>query len=82
MKQRIIANGYSRLRNHPEFQSRLRQLQADICGRHASELASAGFFRRLVLRWQMWLEFRRERRKFVPSPGSLYSGKLSAGAWL
>jgi hypothetical protein len=56
----------------------LRQLRADLRARHARELASAGFFRRLALHWRIWREFRRERRKLTPSPGSLYASRLSA----
>jgi hypothetical protein len=79
MKHRIVADGADKLHSSPELQARLRQLRADIRERHASELASAGFFRRLILQWQIWMEFRRERRKIVPSSGSLYASRLSAG---
>lgn len=46
--------------------------------RHAAELAEAGFFQRLLLRWRIAREFRRERRKIEPSAGSLYSSQVMA----
>jgi len=58
-----------------EFQARVRELHESIQARHAAELAAAGFFRRLLLGWRIAAEFRRERRKIEPSPGSLYSNQ-------
>jgi hypothetical protein len=73
MKQRIVADGEGRLHGDADFKARLRQLQASVHERHAGEFARAGFFRRLILRWQIWREFRQERRKIVPSAGALYA---------
>ena len=78
MKPRFVADGESRLRRSPEFQARLRALRDTIRARHAAELAETGVFRRLVLRWRIAAEFRRERRKIEPSPGSLYSSQIAA----
>ncbi len=78
MKHQIVSDGAKRLQRSPEFQERLRQLQISIRERHASELASAGFFRGLILRWQILREFRRERRTLVPSAHSLYSSRIAA----
>ena len=78
MKTRFLADGESRLRGGLEFQARLRELRESIQARHAAELAAAGFFRRLLLRWRIAAEFRRERRKIEPSPGSLYSSQTVA----
>ena len=78
MKSRIVANGASRLRRSPEFQARLRELRESIRARHAAEFAEASFLRRLALRWRMAAEFRAERRKIEPSPGSLYSSQIAA----
>ena len=78
MKSRIVADGESRLRSSPEFQTRLRELRESIRARHAAELAKAGFFRRLVLHWRIAAEFRRERQRIEPSPGSLYSSQITA----
>ena len=78
MKPRFVADGESRSRRSPEFQARLRALRDTIRARHAAELAEAGVFRRLVLRCRIAAEFRRERRKIEPSPGSLYSSQIAA----
>lgn len=72
MKPRFVADGGWRLRQSPEFQARLRELRESVRARHAAELAKAGLFRRLVLRWRIASEFRRERRKIEPSLKSLY----------
>jgi hypothetical protein len=78
MKHQIISDGAARLQRSPEFQARLRVLRQTIQARHAGEFAQAGFFRRQVLRWQMAVEFRRERRTLVPSAHSLYSSRIAA----
>jgi hypothetical protein len=77
MKDHIAAGGARRLHASPEFQARLRELRETIQARHLAEFAEAGFFRRLVLRWRIASEYRRERRKIVPSNGSLYAGHVS-----
>ena len=78
MKQQIVSDGAKRLQHSPEFRARLRELRQTIQARHAAEFAQAGFFRRLALRWQMAVEFRRERRKLIPSAHSLYSSRIAA----
>ncbi|MBI3870602.1 MAG: hypothetical protein HY299_18900 [Verrucomicrobia bacterium] len=77
MKSRIVSDGESRLHRSPEFQERLRQLRESVRARNAAELAEAGFFGRLVLRWRMAMELRAERRKIEPSSGSLYSSEIA-----
>ena len=78
IKSRIVADGESRLRQSEESQARLRELRESIVARHAGELAEAGFFPRLVLRWHIAAEFRRKRRKIEPSPESLYMGEFGS----
>jgi hypothetical protein len=78
MKSRFVADGEWRLRRSPEFRVRLRELRKTVRARHAKDLLQAGFFRRLVLRWRIAAEYRRERRKIVPSQQSLYSNQISA----
>ena len=73
MKLQIVADGARRLRRSPELKARLHELREAIRARHSGELAGAGLFDRLVLRWRMAAEYRRERRKLEPAPGSLYS---------
>lgn len=81
MKTRIVSDGEWRLRSSPEFQGRLRELRQFIRARHAAEWAQASFFRRLLLRWRISAEFRRERRKMEPSAGSLYSSQIVGNCW-
>jgi hypothetical protein len=72
MKSRFVANGRSRLHECQEFNDRPRALRESIEARYAAELAEAGLFRRMQLRWRIAAEYRRERRKFAPSQYSLY----------
>jgi hypothetical protein len=72
MEHRIVEDGASRLHGDADFQARLRRLHDSVWERHVGEFARAGFFRRLILRWQIWREFRQERRKMVPSAGAMY----------
>ena len=77
IKETIVADGGKRHRQSPVFQERLRDLRACIRARHAAEWSTAGFFRRLMLRWRMAAEFRRERRALEPSRGSLYGSGIA-----
>ena len=72
MRIRLLSDGESRLRQSPEFQTRLRELHDAIRARHAAEMAATGFIGRLVLGWRIAAEYRRERQKIMPSPQSLY----------
>jgi hypothetical protein len=47
------------------------------CGLTAA-LAAAGFIGRMVIRWRIAAEFRRERRAIEPSPQSLYFSYITA----
>lgn len=76
MKPRFIYTGEQQLRRSPEFKAALQELRESIQERHAAEFAEAGFIRRLVLRWRITAEFRRERRMIEPSSGSLYSARI------
>lgn len=75
MNARFMTDGESRLRRSPEFQKRLRELHASVCARYATELAEAGFFRRINLRWRIASEFRRERHRLEPSSQALYCSR-------
>ena len=77
MKVTIVEDGESRLRQSKEHQARLQELREASRARHAAEMAGAGFFRRLLLRWQFAAEFRRARRKIEPSPQSLYCSDIA-----
>jgi hypothetical protein len=78
MKTRFVADGAERLRTNDEFQRRLRELRESIREEYAAELATAGFFRRCVVHWRMAAEYRRQRRRIVPSPRSLYAAHHAA----
>ena len=69
---RFVEDGGSKLRNSPEFQTRLRELRESIRARYEVQFGKAGFFRRYILRWKIEAEYRRERRKLMPSWQSLY----------
>jgi len=69
MNWRIVADGKTRLAATPEQQERLRALREAVRKRYAREMAEAGFFWRLLLRWRMEREFRREAQ---PAPGALF----------
>jgi hypothetical protein len=51
----------------------LHELRQAIAGQHASELAEAGFLRRILIRRQIAREFNRERAAFEPSAKSLFN---------
>ena len=78
MNPGIVADGKSRLYQSKEFLVRSQKLHEAISKRYAADLATAGILRRLVLRWRIAAEFRRERQKITPSPGSLYSSRFRA----
>ena len=78
MKPHIVSDGAARLRSSPEFQARLRELRESIHARYSAELSQAGLLQRVLLRWRIAAEFRRERRKIEPSPGSLYTSRIVA----
>lgn len=78
MNSNIVADGRKRLDRSPEFQARLRELEKSIQSRYASELAKADCVHRVVLRWRMFIEYRRERRKLAPSPDSLFSNQMGS----
>ena len=76
MKLRIVANGERRLHDGAQRKAQLRKLRDSIKAKHEAELAKAGLLRRLALRWGLATEFRRERRKIEPAPGSLYASRV------
>ncbi len=77
MNPHIVADGRQRMESDPKNQPRLQELHDSITARYAPELANAGFFRRLILRWHIAAEFRRERRKLAPAPGALYCSRIA-----
>ena len=78
MNPQIVADGERRLRHGVHRKLQLQELCDSIKAKHASESAKAGLMQRLVLRWRMAVELRRERRKLEPTPGSLYGTRVMA----
>lgn len=72
MKSGIVAGGRFRFYESDGFRKRLRELHETIEARYAGDLATAGFLRRVWLRWKMARELRRERKSIEPSPESLF----------
>ena len=72
MKTHFVANGEWRLRTSEGFRARARELHASIRARYADQLYCAGFWRGCVIRANMFVEYRRERRRLSPSRKALY----------
>src|SRR6056297_1184717 len=72
MKLSFVADGEFRWRFSKEDLARLQVLQEEIQAKYAGQLVEAGFFRRVIIRWQISVEMKRERLKLEPSPYSLY----------
>jgi hypothetical protein len=72
LNTRFVADGEWRLRTSERFRARERELHLSICTRYAEQLAGAGFWRRCLIRMMILIEFRRERRRTLPSRGALY----------
>lgn len=68
---RFIADGRERLMASKEYQAARAEVIAAVHARYAESLASAGVFRRLVLRLRMEREMVREVAELAP-PGALY----------
>jgi hypothetical protein len=69
--ERFIADGRERLMKSKEYQAAQAEIVAAVRARYSESLASAGIFRRLVLRFRMEREMEREVAKLAP-PGALY----------
>ncbi|HXA44417.1 MAG TPA: hypothetical protein VNZ25_02830 [Candidatus Angelobacter sp.] len=78
MKSKIVADGDLRLRRDEKFKARLQAVHDSVRARHELELAEAGFFARLILRWRFAAEIRKERQKIEPSPYSLFSSQAAS----
>jgi len=62
-----------------EYQARLRALRESIRRKYATQLAGGNFASRFILRWRMVLEYRRERRRLLPSPESFFVTSAPSG---
>ena len=72
MKSRFTEDGDQRFAASAEVQGRLRELRKLVRTRHSRELTDAGFLRRIILHWLIFIEYRRERKHIMPSPYSVY----------
>ena len=71
MKCSIIPDGPDRMVRHPEHKLRVNELRQSIETKYADEMASVRGFQKLLLKWKMKAEFRRELRKIEPSARAL-----------
>jgi len=69
--ERFIADGRKRLMASKEYRAARAEVIAAVRARYAESLASAGVFRRLVLRFRMEREIAREVAELAP-PEALY----------
>ena len=69
--ERIVVHGREELMKSKEYRAARDEVIAAARARYAESLASAGFFRRLVLHSRMQREINRELDKLAP-PGALY----------
>jgi hypothetical protein len=79
MKQSIVSDGSFNLGCSKGTQDKLCALRESIQARYATELASASVFRRFAIWLRIEKEFRRERKKLLPSPQSLYHSGILSG---
>jgi hypothetical protein len=68
----IVSDGPARFETSESFQARRRELRVQVRLEFAPRLASAGFFRRLILRYQMHRAFHRAVVEISPSEQSLW----------
>jgi len=72
MMTHFIADGKWRLRTSDGFRARERALHESIAARYADQRSRAGFWLGCVIRAKMFFEYRRERRRLLPSHEALY----------
>lgn len=72
---RIIAEGYKQLTESKEFRAIRDEVIAAARARYAEPLASAGFFRRLVLHLRMRREINRELDRLAPRDALYLQGR-------
>jgi hypothetical protein len=70
-KERFMADGRERLMESKGYRTARAEVIATVRARYSEDLASAGVFRRLVLRLRMEREIAREVARLAP-PEALY----------
>jgi hypothetical protein len=69
---RFVPNGLARFQASESFQAQCREIRAQVRLQFCAQLANAGFFRRLFIRWQMHRAFQRAVAEITPSSQSLW----------
>jgi hypothetical protein len=68
----IVSDGPLRFLSSESFQAQCRELRVQVHLKFATRLNGAGFFRRLILRYQMRRAFQRAVAEISPSEQSLW----------
>lgn len=68
----IVSDGPFRFLSSESFQAQCRELRVQVRLEFAARLAGAGFFRRLILRYQMHRAFQRAVAEIHPSSQALW----------
>jgi hypothetical protein len=68
----IVSDGPFRFLSSESFQAQRRELRVQVRLEFAVKLADAGFFRRLIVRYQMHRAFQRAKADITPSSQALW----------
>ena len=72
MNLEIVEDAGDRVRNSQSIQLRMLELKKEIRQRYESDLVGSSLLTRLCIGFKMYIEFRKERRKIIPSLHALY----------
>ncbi len=72
MTAKFVSDGPARFENSKEFQARCRELRAQVHLQFAGAFVAAGFFRRIVLRWQRHRAYQQAVAEVTPSDQCLW----------
>ncbi len=67
--QDIVANGAQRIRTSEEYYLKEAKIRAAAASKYQTELKDANLFQRVIIRFIMWREIRRELEKIAPDYG-------------
>jgi len=74
MRNQIVSDGATRLRESKAFKARKAALWNSIRAKHSDNLSAANLFKKCILHYQMRSDFTREWKKIAPSAHALYFG--------
>lgn len=63
-RDRFVADGQGRIRS-----AERRRVAGEVKARYAAQMAAAGFWARIRLRWRVWREIERELARIAPRDG-------------